>query len=112
MEQDTQVKSGRPLGSIKTEYDRGDKIITLPQPGAGIFLIVSHGKVIEMCSSENIHRYARQRLFSHEKVIRDAVETGDIEFIVIHRQEEYDPVELARCFKLIQHEALEKKYLK
>lgn len=112
MEQITEsMKVGRPLGSVKTEYDRNERIITLPQPGPGIFLIAHAGKVLEICASENVHRYARQALFSHEKVMKAAVETGDIQFIVIYRQEVYDQLELNRITKALQLEALQDKYL-
>lgn len=113
MEQDKpgEVKVGRPLGSVKTEYDRNERVISLPQPGPGIFLIAHAGKVLEVCTTENMHRYARQQLFSHEKVMKAAVETGDVQFIVIYRQAQHDPLELARVSKALQLEALEEKYL-
>lgn len=111
MEQDAQVKVGRPLGTVKTEYERNEQVIRLPQPGPGIFLIAHAGKVLEVCSTENMHRYARQQLFSHEKVLKAAVETGDVQFIVIYRQDEYDALELSRVGKALQLEALKDKYL-
>lgn len=101
-----QVKVGRPLGSIKLEYDRNDRIITLPEPGPGIFLIASQGKALDICASENVHRYARQQLFSCERVLKEAIETGDIQFIVLYRQTEHDALELGRVLKQLQLEAL------
>lgn len=111
MEQDVQAKVGRPAGSVKTEYERGEQVIRLPQPGPGIFLIAHAGKVLEICASENVHRYARQNLFAHEKVLKAAIETGDVQFIVLYRQEEYEPLELNRVLKQLQLEALTEKHL-
>ena len=112
MEQVTEgVKLGRPAGTVKTEYDRNERVISLPQPGPGIFLVVHAGKVLEVCATENMHRYARQQLFSNEKVMKAAVETGDVQFLVIYRQESHNALQLARISKALQLEALQEKYI-
>lgn len=108
---ENEVKAGRPLGSIKTDYDRNDRVIVLPLPGPGIFLIASEGKVLEICASENVHRYSRQNLFTHEKVLKAAIDSGDVQFIMVYRQEQYDPLDLSRVLKQLQLDALTAQYL-
>lgn len=88
---ETKAKIGRPSKDV---MELGTLSVELPAKAPGVFMLRSFGQVLKVCVSSNMKQAARHMLHYQNKVVRAAIDSGDLMIEVALKQELEDMVAL------------------